>query len=113
MKKKLDKNVEIEQALAKHRAELEAKFSSEEKIVEVSGGMESLLNKQVLILCAGYFYEGKLTGVNSTFVQLEDAVVVYNPETLSRDNIRKCLRDKLPAKHWYIERGSIESYGEI
>ena len=113
MKKKIDRLVEIDLAMAKFRKELEAKLDGAEDTVEVLGGLERLFNKKVLFICAGYFYEVKLTGVNATHIELEDAYVVYNPETLTTANIAKCFRDKLPAKQWYIERGAIESYGEL
>jgi hypothetical protein len=113
MKVKKDNSAEIEKALAEYRKELEAKMPKEDGVVDVVGGFDSLLNKTVLIICAGYFYEGKLTGVNATFVELEDAFVVYNPDTLSAANIKKCTRDKLPAKKWNVQIGSVESYGEL
>ena len=113
MKIKKDNSTEIEKALAEYRKELEAKMPKEDGVVDVVGGLDSLLNKTVLIICAGYFYEGKLTGVNASFVELEDAFVVYNPETLSTAHIRKCTRDKLPAKKWNVQMTAIESYGEL
>lgn len=113
MKIKPDKSLEIQKVLDMARQELEAKFADETEIVEVKGGLDSLLNKQVLILCAGYFYEGKLTGVNAIFVELEDAVVVYNPVNFTKASIHSATRDKLPAKKWHIQLGSVESYGEL
>lgn len=48
------------------------------KVVEVpTEGIASLLGKRVLLMCANYFYTGKLAGVNKTFVVLEDASIVY------------------------------------
>lgn len=41
------------------------------------GGLDSLLGEKVLLLCGNYFYAGKLTGVNNTFVELDDASIVY------------------------------------
>lgn len=40
-------------------------------------GLSALLGKRVLLICAGYFYEGKLIGINKTCVKLEDAGLVY------------------------------------
>jgi hypothetical protein len=113
MKKKLDKTEEIEKALADYKVELEKKFGDDTKVVEEAGGLDTLLNKVVLLLCAGYFYEGKLTGVNTSFVQLTNASIVYNPANFSKESLRGCTRDKLPSKVWYVERQSIESYGEL
>ena len=48
------------------------------KVEEVQGeGLVGLMGERVLLMCAGYFYEGKLVGVNETFVKLEDAGIVY------------------------------------
>ena len=49
------------------------------KLVEqVDGeGLEGLLGEEVLLLCANYFYTGKLTGVNKTCVLLTDPSIVY------------------------------------
>jgi hypothetical protein len=110
MKTKKDTTAEIEKALASYRKELEAKCVANGEVVETVGGFESLLNKQVFIMCAGYFYDGKLTGINATFVELEDAYVVYNPATLTVADIRKCTRNKLPGKKWNVQLTAVESY---
>lgn len=111
MKTKIDVSAQIEQELAKTREKLEREFASADKVMETVGGWDTLLNKKVLVICAGYFYEGKLTGVNASFVELEDTTIVYNPDSFTRDNVAKCLRDKLPTKKWYIDRSAVESYG--
>ena len=111
MKTKIDVTAQIEAELAKTREELEKEFADADKVVETIGGWDSLLNKRVLVLCAGYFYEGKLTGVNSSFVELEDASVVYNPEAFTHAAVAKATRDKLPSKKWHVERSAVESYG--
>jgi hypothetical protein len=47
-------------------------------VTEVDGeGLESLMGELVLLMCMNYNYAGKLVGVNSTCVLLEDASVVY------------------------------------
>lgn len=48
-------------------------------ISEVSGkfGLDSLLGERVLLLCGTYFYLGTLVGVNKTFVELDNASIVY------------------------------------
>jgi hypothetical protein len=48
------------------------------KIAETGAtGLDSLLGEQVLLLCGNYFYAGKLTGVHKTFVEIDDASIVY------------------------------------
>ena len=50
------------------------------KIVEIDAkeGLESLIGEEVLLMCANYFYAGKLVGVNRTVVKLTLARVVYD-----------------------------------
>lgn len=81
------------------------------QVTEVDGeGLESLMGKRVLLMCAGYFYEGKLIGVNSTFVKLEDPAVVY--EIGLWDKKEYADIQKLHTKFWYVQTGLIESFGE-
>ena len=81
------------------------------RIIEETGvqGLELLLGENVLLMCANYFYSGKLVGVNSSFVELEDPGIVY--ETGQWDNKSYADHQKLHAKKWYVQTGSIESYG--
>ena len=74
-----------------------------------SKGLGSFLNNRVLLMCAGYFYEGKLIGVAPDFVKLDDAAIVYSTGTWSD----KAYADiqKLHQKEWYVCRNLIESFG--
>lgn len=79
-------------------------------VVEVSGeGLESLLNQQVLVFCASYFYAGKLVGVNDKDIKLEDASIVYETGPFSTPGYKDAQR--LPSKFHYIRTAAIESYG--
>jgi hypothetical protein len=80
-------------------------------IEEVQGavGLDSLLGEEVLLICSAYFYAGKLTGVNETFVQLDDPVIVY--ETGSWNSKGYSNAEKLHTKRFFVQRASIESYG--
>lgn len=83
-----------------------------QEVVEVSGeGLEGLLGKMVTIFCMNYIYQGKLIGVNSLDIKLEDACIVYETGPLN-GNHRK---DAQPfgSKYHYINRTAIESYGEV
>lgn len=73
-------------------------------------GLDGLLGERVLLMCAGYFYEGILVGVNDTFVKLDDAAIVYATGVWSD----KAYADiqKLHQKEWYVQRGLIESFGK-
>ncbi len=78
-------------------------------VEEVSGeGLESLLGERVLLLCANYFYDGKMVGVNDDCVLLEDALLVY--ETGAWDSKGYQDAQKLPG-NWYVRTEMIESYG--
>ena len=80
-------------------------------IEEVNGeGLEKLIGEKVTLLCMNYFYYGKLIGVNTDDVLLEDAHIVYETgkwsETNWADSQRVC--DEL-----YVRTASIESFGKI
>ena len=81
------------------------------QVTEVEGeGLMSLLGKRVLLMCAGYFYEGYLVGVNDTFVKIEDPHIVYS--TGEWKDKKYSDSQALHAKNWYVQRGLIESFGE-
>lgn len=72
-------------------------------------GLESLLGERVLIFTAGYFYEGKLSGVNETCVELNDPHIVYETGSFSDDTYKD--RQKLHTDKWFVSMGLIESFG--
>ena len=79
-------------------------------VTEVEGeGLDSLLGKRAFFMCANYFYIGKLTGVNASFVKLEDAEIVY--DTNKEGKITQ--QGSLPSKTWYVQTSMIESYGAL
>ena len=81
------------------------------KLVEqVDGeGLEGLLGETVTLLCANYFYNGKLVGVNETCVLLEDAKIIYFTGDWSASAWEAA--EALPGP-WYVQTGFIESYGK-
>lgn len=80
-------------------------------VTEVSGeGLESLLGKRVILFCANYFYTGKLVGVNTNDVKLEDPAIVYETGAFSNKNYTD--EQKIGTKFHYVRIGFIESYGE-
>lgn len=80
-------------------------------VVEVKGeGLIGLMGERVLLMCASYFYTGKLAGVNDTCVLLEDAFIVY--ETGKASNKVFQNQEALPGP-WYVRTASIESYGAV
>ena len=74
-----------------------------------ASGLESLLGENVLLLCANYFYQGKLIGVNKDCVEIENPAIVY--ETGQWDAKTYTDIQKLHAKKWYVKTDSIESFG--
>ena len=80
------------------------------EVTEVAGeGLEALLGERVLLMCAAYFYEGKLVGVNERFVQLEDPHIVYDTGDWKKAGFTD--RQKLHSPLWYVTTSSIESFG--
>lgn len=81
------------------------------QIIEVTEGvgLEGLLGENVLLICRAYFYVGKLTGVNDTFVELTDPSIVYETGAWSDKTYRDA--QKLHASKFYIQRSAIESFG--
>jgi len=80
------------------------------KIIEETGeGLVSLLGERILLIAAGYFYEGKLIGVNDSCVKISDAHIVYL--TGAWTDTTYSDRQKLHSDHWYIQTGLIESFG--
>lgn len=79
--------------------------------VEVEGeGLEALLGKNVTIWCECYIYTGELIGVNSDFVKLRGAKVVYETGLLTEPGFKDA--QPFPAD-WYVRIQKIESYGEM
>jgi hypothetical protein len=79
-------------------------------ITEVEGeGLEALLGENVLLFCMNYIYTGKMVGVNSVFVKLEGAKIVYETGSFSDKNYTDA--QNLPTGEWYVQISAIESYG--
>lgn len=77
-------------------------------VTEVEGeGLLSLLGQNVLIFCMNYIYTGKLAGVNTNDIVLENPRIVY--ETGAFDKKSFIDAQALP-NDLYIRTNSIESY---
>jgi hypothetical protein len=72
-------------------------------------GLEALVGQKVLLLCANYFYTGKLVGVSDESAQLEKPAIVY--ETGPWDAKSYSDVQALPAEKWNVRLSMIESYG--
>jgi hypothetical protein len=73
-------------------------------------GLDALVGEVVLLLCANYFYTGKLTGVSDTFVELTDTSIVYETGEWSSRTYKDA--QKLPVNVWFVQRAFIESFGK-
>lgn len=73
-------------------------------------GLMSLLGEKVLLMTSGYFYTGKLIGVNDSCVKLEDPAIVY--ETGAWADKKYSNEQSMCKKFHYVSIGAIESFGE-
>jgi len=73
-------------------------------------GLLSLLGEEVLIMTSGYFYTGKLIGVNSTCVKLENPSIVYETGGWSLSEFKD--EQSMNKDHHYIQMCAIESFGK-
>jgi len=75
-------------------------------------GIESLLGERVTLLCANYFYSGKLIGVNTDCVLLGDKPqIVY--ETGAWTEKVWADAQELPTEKIYIMKSAIEAFGVL
>ena len=81
------------------------------EVVEVSGeGLESLLGETVTFFCAVYIYTGKLVGVNSTCVKLENPKIVYETGAFNTKDWKDA--QSLP-NEFYLMMSMIEGFGIV
>jgi hypothetical protein len=73
-------------------------------------GLEKLIGEKVLLLCANYYYCGKLEGVSEDCVLLSEPQIVYLTGEWSAKKYE--LAEALPAEQWYVQRSFIESFGK-
>ena len=72
-------------------------------------GLKALLGRRILLMCAGYFYEGKLVGIDEHDIKLMDAHIVYSTGDFKGKEYNNS--QKLHTDVWYVRTGLIESYG--
>jgi len=83
------------------------------KIVEVSGeGLESLMGETVVLFCMNYFYTGKLIGVNTDDIILQDPKIIYETGPFSEKGWKDAQLLKF-CDELYVRTASIESYGLV
>ncbi len=79
------------------------------EIVEGDGGLALLMGKRVNFHCINYNYQGLLTGINSSEVELTDCKVVFETGDYNAKEVK--LAEKLP-KPFYLRLSMVEGYWE-
>ena len=78
-------------------------------VVEVADeGLTALLGQKVLLLCANYFYTGRLTGVNDSCVQLSEPSIVYETGPWTNKTYTDAQDMQVPVL--YVQTASIEAF---
>ena len=78
-------------------------------VTEVNGeGLEALLGEKVTVFSLNYIYHGKLAGVNTTDILLEDAYLVYETGDFKDKGFKDAQR---LGDEWRLRTATIESYG--
>lgn len=78
------------------------------KVEEVAGeGFIGLMGQKVTLFCLNYIYTGTLTGVNETFIKLENAAIVYETGAFTDSKYKDA--QSLP-NDVYVQISAVESY---
>ncbi len=81
------------------------------EVTEVSGeGFEKFLAERITLFCMNYIYTGKLVGVNSQYVMLADAAIVYETGAFTDKQWKDA--QKLPGDV-YVMLSAIEAFGLV
>lgn len=76
--------------------------------VDDNEGFESLLGERITLFCLNYIYTGRLVGVNTTYILLEEAAIVYETGELKSST----WKDAQPLPNaWRVQIGCVESWG--
>lgn len=81
------------------------KLIDEEEVIEVES-LNDFIGKKLAFQCARYIYFGKIKKVNETFIELDDACIVYDTgewSSSSAADIQESPKGKI-----YLMRQSIE-----
>ncbi len=77
-------------------------------VTEVEGeGIIAMLGEEIILLCANYFYSGKLVGVNETCVRLDGAKIVYETGEWSSKSWKDA---QVIGDAHYVMQSAIESF---
>lgn len=115
MKKLVPENTRVKTILDSIKTQLESSITTTED-TDVTA-MESLLGQRVILLCANYFYTGKLVGINETCVELEEPAIVYETGQWSaakytdEQKLKYTDEQKLQMRSLFVSIPAIESFG--
>ena len=74
-------------------------------------GLIKLIGERVTFFCLNYIYVGDLVGVNDTCVLIENPKIVYETGSFTEKTYKDA--QSLNVKEWYIQTGTIESFGKL
>lgn len=78
------------------------------KVEEVEReGFFALMDETITVFCMNYIYAGKLVGVNTKFIKLENAHIVYETGSFSDKKFKDAQK---VSDNLYIQLNSVESY---
>lgn len=81
------------------------------QVIEVENeGFNALLGQTITLFCAVYIYTGKLVGLGTSYVKLENPSIVY--ETGAFDDSKWKDAQSLP-NEIYVCMGMVESFGVV
>jgi hypothetical protein len=83
----------------------------ENQIVDEDDGLIVLLGKRVFFHCVNYNYIGKLVGVNTTSIKLEEARVVFETGPYSSSTMK--ISEPTHKNLAFIQISAIESFWEV
>ena len=72
-------------------------------------GLESLMGQEITLFGVNYIYAGKLVGVNSVCVKLENPKIVYETGAFAEPSWKDV--QSLPSKFFYVMLSAVESFG--
>ena len=79
------------------------------RVIETTdGGFDAMLGEKVTLFCGIYIYTGKLVGVNSDHLELDEPQVVYETGLLNSGSWKDA--QALPSP-WRVMIQGIESWG--
>lgn len=80
-------------------------------VTEATNVFEEIMKAgdNVTLMCANYFYTGKITAVNGETIVLEGAKIVYETGPFNETNFKDA--QSLNTNQWFVRIPFIESYG--